>query len=196
MSPDLRTVSLHEMLDRFQGGDPAALDELIRRTGDRLERLAGKMLLGFAAVRAREQTSDVLQNALVRLARMLREVRPPSMADFFRLAAEQIRRELLDLARYHRRRSGVNEPFPSASFDPPDAGAPDSSDLDRWHALHEAVERLPDNLREVFGLSFYHGRTQAEIAELLGISDRQVRRLWRDACLRLNEILGGNLPLA
>jgi hypothetical protein len=35
-----------------------------------------------------------------------------------------------------------------------------------------------------------------QIAGLLGVSDRQVRRLWRDACLRLNELLGGNLPSA
>jgi RNA polymerase sigma-70 factor (ECF subfamily) len=201
MSDALSTTSLHEMLARFQRGDAAALDELIRRTGERLERLARKMLRGFPAVRAREQTDDVLQNALVRLARSLREVRPASTADFFRLAAEQIRRELLDLARYHRRRSAVNQPLPrppgassSAPFDPPDPNVPDSADLDRWHALHEAVERLPAELRQAFGLTFYHGWTQPQIAGLLGVSDRQVRRLWRDACLRLNDFLGGDLP--
>jgi RNA polymerase sigma-70 factor (ECF subfamily) len=70
----------------------------------------------------------------------------------------------------------------------------DPADLDRWHALHEAVEKLPAELREVFGLTFYHGWTQAEIAELLGVSDWQVRRLWRRACLRLHEMLGGDLP--
>jgi RNA polymerase sigma factor (sigma-70 family) len=196
MGAEMRTASLHDILRRFQGGDQAALDELIRRTGDRLQRLAGKMLRGSATVNAREQANDVLQNSLVRLTRALREVRPPSMSDFFRLAAEQIRRELIDLARYHRRRAGVNEPFPSAPFDPADDRTPPESDLDSWHALHEAVERLSDNLREVFSLTFYHGRTQAEIAELLGLSDRQVRRHWRNACLRLNEILEGNLPTA
>jgi RNA polymerase sigma-70 factor (ECF subfamily) len=204
MSDALSTTSLLEMLARFQSGDAAALDELVRRTGERLERLARKMLRGFPAVRAREQTGDLLQNALVRLSRSLREVRLASTADFFRLAAEQVRRELLDLARYHRRRSAVNQPLPpvslgassAAPFDPPDPNVPDSADLDRWHALHEAVERLPVDLREVFGLTFYHGWTQAQIAGLLGVSDRQVRRLWRDACLRLHDLLGGNLPPA
>ena len=192
MTSEIGTTSLHELLSRFQGGETAALDELIRRTAGRLERLALRMLHGFPAVRAREQTDDVLQNALLRLARSLREVRLPSTADFFRLAAEQIRRELLDLARYHRRRDGVNQPPPTVEVPDPNALAP--AELDRWTALHEAVERLPAELRELFSLSFYHDWSQAQIAQLLGVSDRQVRRLWRAACLRLNEMLGGELP--
>ena len=79
MTSEIGTSSLHELLTRFQSGEAAALDELIRRTAGRLERLAHKMLHGFPALRAREQTDDVLQNALVRLARSLREVRPPRL---------------------------------------------------------------------------------------------------------------------
>jgi RNA polymerase sigma-70 factor (ECF subfamily) len=199
MSHDLSTASLLDLIVRVQGSDAAALDELVRRTGERLARLARKMLRGFPLVRAREQTDDVLQNALLRLTRSLRAVRPPSTGDFFRLAAEQIRRELLDLARYHRRRSAINEPLPpaggsDAAFDPPDPSSVDCRDLDRWSALHEAVESLPTDLREVFSLAFYHGQTQPQIAQLLGVSDRHVRRLWREACLRLNDLLGGDLP--
>src|SRR5262245_9929064 len=108
MPDDLRTSSLLDLVARYQAGDIVALDQLVRRTNDRLERLARKMLRGFPALRAREEADDVLQNVLVRLARSLREVAPPSTADFFRLAAEQVRRELLDLARYHRRRAGVS----------------------------------------------------------------------------------------
>jgi len=196
MSDALSTTSLHEMLARSQRGDTAALDELIRRIGQRLQRLAGKMLRGFPGVSAREQTDDVLQNALLRVSRSLHEVRPASTADFFRLAAEQIRRELLDLARFHRRRSSINHPLDGRKLDVPDHNAPDERDLDRWQALHERAEQLPVDLREVFALTFYHGRTQAEIAEVLGTSDRQVRRLWREACLRLDELLGGDLPLS
>jgi RNA polymerase sigma factor (sigma-70 family) len=64
------------------------------------------------------------------------------------------------------------------------------TELDRWTALHEAVEQLPAELRQVFSCTFYHGWTQGQIAELLGISDRQVRRLWVEACLRLKEAVG------
>jgi RNA polymerase sigma factor (sigma-70 family) len=60
--------------------------------------------------------------------------------------------------------------------------------------LHEAVEKLPVELREVFGLTLYHGWTQSQIAELLQISDRQVRRLWTESCRRLHTALRGELP--
>src|SRR5262249_34144120 len=146
--PLLRTTSLLEMLTRYRDGDTAALDELLRRLGERLERLAGRMLRGFPAVRQRAQTDDVPQSALLRLTRALRAVRPGPTADFFGLAAEQIRRELLDLARCHRRRSGINQPLADGGgpLDPIDPNTLDPRDLERWQALHEAVERLPSEL--------------------------------------------------
>ncbi|HMF14891.1 MAG TPA: sigma-70 family RNA polymerase sigma factor [Gemmataceae bacterium] len=176
---ELSTTSLRELIVRFQSGEISALDYLIRRTEERLEQFARRMLASFPRVRAREGTDDVLQSALVRLTRALRQQTPESVRDFFNLAAVQIRRELLDLARSHARR-----PAEQLEHDPPEA-AEDSAELDRWTRLHEAVEELPPEMRDVFSYTFYHGWTQAQIAELLGISDRQVRRLWVEACLRL-----------
>jgi RNA polymerase sigma-70 factor (ECF subfamily) len=176
---ELSTTSLHDLIVRFRAGDNSALDSLIRRTQERLEHFARRMLAGFPVVRAREQTEDVLQNALIRLTRALRQQTPTSVHDFFGLAAVQIRRELLDLARSHARR-----PTEPLGQEPP-APAEDLTELDRWACLHEAVEHLPAEMRDVFSYTFYHGWTQAQIAELLGISDRQVRRLWVQACLRL-----------
>jgi RNA polymerase sigma-70 factor (ECF subfamily) len=143
------------------------------------------MLGNFPCVGAREQTDDVLQNALIRLTRSLRQETPASVRDFFGLAATHIRRELLDLARSHARR-----PTAYLANDPTDTISNSAIELDRWTALHEAVERLPPELRQVFSCTFYHGWTQGQIAELLGISDRQVRRHWVEACLRLKEAVG------
>src|SRR5437868_627680 len=95
----LRTPQLHLWLDRVQKGDLTARDELLKSVVHRLERLARKMLGRFPSVRGWADTGDVLQSALMRLLRALQEVRPPSVRDFFGLAAEQMRRELLDLAR-------------------------------------------------------------------------------------------------
>jgi RNA polymerase sigma factor (sigma-70 family) len=182
---DLHTTTLRDLVARFQAGENGALNVLILRTEERLAQFARRMLGDFPGVRAREQVEDVLQNALIRLTRALRQETPGSVRDFFGLAAVHIRRELLDLARSHARR-----PTAHLTNDPTDSSGDNSIELDRWTALHEAVERLPTELRQVFSCSFYHGWTQGQIAELLGISDRQVRRLWVEACLRLKEAVG------
>jgi RNA polymerase sigma-70 factor (ECF subfamily) len=183
MDSDLETASLHDLVERHRAGDRTAMDLLIRRTTERLERLARKMLGAFPQVRDQYETADVLQNALVRLVRALETVKPASVRDYYRLAAEQVRRELLDLARHCRRRPA--DPLGTA-----EPGMADDPGLARWAALHEAVENLPVEEREVFGLTFYHGWSQPEIAELLRVSDRQVRRWWGRAVVRLNRVVG------
>ncbi len=83
------------------------------------------------------------------------------------------------------------------AIDPEDlaAGKDQAAELERWQALHEAVETLPVEEREVFGLVFYHGWTQGQIAELLNVNERTIRRYWQSVCMRLSEMLQGELPL-
>ncbi|WP_157369202.1 RNA polymerase sigma factor [Zavarzinella formosa] len=198
---ELKTRSLHAMVARHQEGDIRAMDDLIRRTADRLERIASKMLNNFPAVKSREQTGDVLQNALIRLTRALEKVTPNSVREFYALATEQLRRELLDLARRHRKRAVTEGNTGSLPNDdssqendrnPADRNLITPEELDRWHDVQVAVEKLPVHLREVFGLTFYHGWTQVQIAELLAVTDRQVRRWWAEACLKLQAAIGGD----
>src|SRR5262249_56346137 len=84
------------------GGAPGR-DDLPRRVAPPREARARRMLRRFPAVHRWEQTDDVLQNAQLRLLRALQAVTPDSTRAFFGLAAEQIRRELLDLARRYAR---------------------------------------------------------------------------------------------
>jgi RNA polymerase sigma factor (sigma-70 family) len=56
------------------------------------------------------------------------------------------------------------------------------------------AESLPDDEREVFGLVWYQGLTHAEAAAILGVSTKTVQRRWHSACLRLHEVMGGDLP--
>jgi RNA polymerase sigma-70 factor (ECF subfamily) len=185
------------LVERFRAGDLSALDELLRTTHERLERLARKMLRRYPVVKRWEETADLLQNATIRLLRSLRDVGPPSVRDFFGLAAEQMRRELLDLARHHHAlrmkrlpctadsegcNSGAHVPDPLAE-------AEDHDELEKWCAFHQGVERLPVAEREVVGLIYYHGWTQTDVAEHLHMSKRSVRRRWSAAMLKLHELL-------
>lgn len=55
--------------------------------------------------------------------------------------------------------------------------------------IHAAVGELPEELREVFDKSFYLDMTQDEIAKVVGVSTRTIKRRLRDAKLRLEETL-------
>lgn len=199
MSEAFKTTELHDLVDRIQSGDRQAADDLIRRSAERLENLARKMLRDFPAVRRWEQTGDVLQNALARLLRTLREVTPDSVPGFFRLAAQAVRRELLDMARHYTGPHGLgthHESLPDGLPPQPHLAANPAEvrNLERWAAFHEAVERLPEEDRAVIELGFYEGLGKDEMARLLGADERTVRRWWNRATRRLVEVLGDEIP--
>ncbi|MFO0927177.1 MAG: sigma-70 family RNA polymerase sigma factor [Gemmataceae bacterium] len=201
---DATSGVLQRCLDRALAGEAAARDELFRLAGARLERLARVMLRDFPRVRRWEETADVVQNALVRLCRALTDVRPATVRDFYRLAAVQIRRELIDLARHHYGPHGGGAHHHSQGGEGGAADAPPAWDtgdasLDPgrvalWTDFHRQVDLLPDEQREVFDLLFYQGLSQDQAAELIGVSTRTIKTRWREARLRLHDLLGGALP--
>jgi RNA polymerase sigma-70 factor (ECF subfamily) len=196
----LRTTQLHDWFRRLHAGDRAAAEELLRAAGDRLERLARRMLRDFPNVRRCADTGDVFQEAVFRLLRSLRQLdtAPASVRDFLGLAAAHIRRELLDLARRcgsAKRRGDVSldEGGSRAGLDPA-VSEDDPDELECWRRFHEEVEKLPVEEREVVSLRFYHGWAEEEIAALFAVAERTVRRRWASGCARLADALGGDLP--
>src|SRR5262245_1354885 len=193
-------VSLMQlMLPRAVAGDGAALDTLLAHCGERLTALTRRMLGDFRRVRRWAQTDDVLQSALVRLLGALRSVQPQTPRDFLALATLQIRRELIDLARHYYGPEGIGANQEShAPADSQGAGPRDPSDirhepasLAEWTELHGLIDTLPAEEREVFGLLYYQGLSQAEAAELLNVSVRTVQRRWHDALCNLHRVWNG-----
>lgn len=185
------TIYLHNCIARWRDGDRTAADALLRACASRLDRLARKMLRDFPAVRGWAETADVVQGACLRLLTALRSIQPASTREFFGLSALQIRRELLDLAHAQSRRKAVD--LEEAGSDIAEAPA-ETEELEVWCRFHEAVEELPAEQREVVSLVYYHGWTQMQVAELLGISERTVRRHWVSASRLLCHALDGQLP--
>lgn len=198
-------LQLQRLLDAGQEGVEAAYDVLLGHAAERLRRLARRMLRGWPDVRRWEATDDLLQNSLLRLHRCLTQVRPDSVADFFRLATVQIRRELLDLAKRHRgpESMGANHHTDAHGIaaddeDGPlrrqDDGAEEPMTLEDWTAFHEAVEALPPEEQAVVNLLWYEDMTQDQTAAVLGISLRTVKRRWQAARVRLFQALEGSSP--
>jgi RNA polymerase sigma-70 factor (ECF subfamily) len=144
----------------------------------------------------------VFQNATLRLYRSLADVRPETPAQFFGLAATQIRRSLLDLCRHHFGPQGeAGRHVSDVGIESGDSAAPvgrvtagiaategKPETLECWARFHEAVEQLAADERGVFETVWYGGATYEEAAECLGITKRTVirriqraRRFIRDA---------------
>jgi RNA polymerase sigma factor (TIGR02999 family) len=102
-------------------------------------------------------------------------------AHFYAVAAELMRRILVDYART-RRAAKRGSGQPNVSLDDVPLLVPGRSD--ELVALDEALTRLAKfDLRQskVVELRFFGGLTEDETAEVLGISSRTVKREWRVA---------------
>jgi RNA polymerase sigma factor (sigma-70 family) len=195
------TGTLEDCLARLAAGDLSARDRIVALCHTRLRRLASRMLDRFPKVRRWDETDDVLQNASLRLHRALGAVPPDSLRAVLALAATQLHRELIDLARRYAgpwshashhdtnliRGHTAGEFHVDRAVDPAPA-------LDRWSLFHEAIAGLSAEDRETFQLVWYLGADQKSIARLLDCSERTVRQRWRSARERIRAALDGRPP--
>lgn len=184
---------LSQCLDALRAGDDSAREKILEICDARLRELSSRLLGKFAKVRRWDNTDDVAQNAAMRLYRALKDVVPDSPRGLMGLMATQIQRELIDLARKHAgdtsyaANHGTNvQDGSQGNFyvdQAPDGGEEldEEIPIDRWEAFHEAVESLPDELRETFKLVWYLGVDREAAAEALGISLRTFARRWQEA---------------
>jgi RNA polymerase sigma factor (sigma-70 family) len=204
MSGSDHSSQIQSCIDRLRSGDASAREELLAHAAERLRRLTRKMLRDFPGVHRWEETDDVLQNASLRLCRALAEVQPLTVADFFRLAAAQIRRELIDLARRYSGTEGLGAnhasvagaataPAVELALNPTD-DTHDPGRLAGWTDFHCEIGALPAEEREAFDLLFYQGLSQVQAATVLEVSERTIKRRWQSARLRLVRSLGAKLP--
>jgi RNA polymerase sigma-70 factor (ECF subfamily) len=203
---DTISVALAECLQRLERGDLSARNRIIEVCSDRLHALAHRMLGRFPGVRRWEDTDDVFQNAAMRLHRALGAMQVDTPRSIMALAATQLHRELIDLARRHAGPSsyaanhGTNVMPSSAGDDAADhyidQSPADDTNLDRWTLFHEAIASLPEDEREVFHLVWYLGAEQKTIAALLACSDRTVKYRWGAARVADRAALDGQPPPA
>ena len=130
----------------------------------------------------------------MRLLRALEECRPAGPRQFFALTSQQLRRELIDLARRYYGPEGIGAHHDSDGLARSSSSGgrefedrrQEPASLARWTELHELIWQLPDEERDVVGALFYQGLSQPEAAELLNLSLRTVQRRWHDALCRLH----------
>ncbi|PKM80120.1 MAG: RNA polymerase sporulation sigma factor SigF [Firmicutes bacterium HGW-Firmicutes-14] len=75
-----------------------------------------------------------------------------------------------------------------------DAIAGETGDSSSWFdkiALKDVMQRLPDREKKVLLLRFFEDKTQAQVAEMMDISQVQVSRIERQALKNIRTMLGG-----
>ncbi len=204
--PDTERSVVGPVLDRLQRGDGSAREALVAIAMERMDVMAHRMLRRFPAVRRWEETDDVVQRAALKLHRALGAVVPEDHRRLLGLAAVQIRRTLLDLARMYsapnsfasnqsmteicvvEQRVGRGEPNEEGCTESP-------AHLERWTHFHEVAAGLPDEERQLFDLVWYMGLQQNDVACVLGCSIRTLKRRWEKVKALLRERSGGKSPL-
>jgi RNA polymerase sigma-70 factor (ECF subfamily) len=204
---DESTAILQGQLERAVTGDAQARQHLLELTRYRLMRQARRFLHGHCArLEPFEQTDDVVQQLYVKILQnqdrfwVNAQGEPVrTLAEFFGHTSAWMRDVLCDQLRKAYGRADNRPAFlalDGGSSDTDPQYEPASSTLDgekvlRWTEFHEAVARLPDDLRAVFDLLWYQEMSQAEAAALLDIAVPTVKLRWMKARLQVQEALGG-----
>jgi RNA polymerase sigma factor (sigma-70 family) len=195
MNETRTTAAVQQYLDDLIGvrGD-SPVDPIIRalltRAVQRLHLLCASLLHRRYPRLARPplnlETDEVLGAVVERLLKALRATHPETVRQFFGLANQHIRWELNDLARR------LDEKALDAQLTDNSLPAPESSDSGLSpiaHRMLEAIEQLPDDEREVFSLVRIQGMSQAETADLLGVSAKTIQRRLNRSLMLLTEML-------
>lgn len=179
-----------QMLLDWSEGNQAALDRVTPLVYDELHRLAHRYMNRERAGHTL-QTSALVNEAFVRLVDQ-RNVKWNNRAHFFAIAAQMMRRILVDYARSHLYvKRGVGAVHVSLT----QADAVSKEPTAEVMALEEALTRLesmdPQQAR-VVELRFFGGLTIKETAEAMGISVDMVKREWSTAKAWLYREMSGN----
>ena len=185
-------LQITQMLVDWSEGDRAALDQLTPLVYGELHRLAHHYMNRERAGHTL-QTSALVNEAFMRLVDQ-RNVRWNSRAHFFAIAAQMMRRILVDYARSHlyaKRGAGAVH----VSLD--QVGLAAQEPTAEVTALDEALTALaaidPQQAR-VVELRFFGGLTIKETSEVMKISVDMVKREWSTAKAWLFRAMTGDKP--
>jgi RNA polymerase sigma factor (sigma-70 family) len=192
MSTEHTTAAVQRYLKALAGDQPAEpivralLDRSVRRLHLLCANLLHRQYRRLTLPPLNLQPDELLDAVVERLLKAMRTEHPQTVRGFFALVNQHMRWELNDLARrldeqavpVELHEDMVPAPASSSSVLTPDG-----------RRMLAAIDKLPEDEREVFGLVRIQGLTQTEAAEVLVVSPKTVqRRLNRSLLLLAKEL--------
>ncbi len=176
-----------DLIRRAQAGDQTALGAVFDAAYQDLRALA-RQRLGRGGRGTLPGTTSLVHESFLRFAGA-RNLRLQDRQHFLRYAAHVMRSVVVDLVRQgaSERRGGAAHRVTLAT----DAGADPGGEEEilRVHDALEVLAEVDERLVQVVEMRYFAGMTHAEVAEVLGVTERTVRRDWEKARVLLAEAL-------
>lgn len=175
-------LPLTELLQQAASGERTALDRVFAALYPDLRRIAHARLRGHGDD-ADLDTTSLVHESFLHLVDAA-ELRLTDRKHFFTYAAKTMRNIVIDVAREQlaERRGGRQESLRiDTALAAELAGDAPHNTLVRVNDALLALEAVDDELARVVEMRYFAGYSEQEIAELLGSSERTVRRQWEKA---------------
>jgi RNA polymerase sigma-70 factor (sigma-E family) len=169
----------------LRGSDSADPDNAVAFTAYVRERRASLYAAAYHLTGDRYEAEDLLQSALFSTYRAWDRISDKAAVGGY------LRRTMTNLHISAWRRRKLNE-YPTEELPETAAGTDAMRGTELRTVLWQALARLPETQRTMLVLRYYEGRTDPEIADILGISVGTVKSsIWRSLRrLRDDEVLG------
>ncbi|HZM92125.1 MAG TPA: sigma-70 family RNA polymerase sigma factor [Vicinamibacterales bacterium] len=182
------TPDITALLLAWQAGDQTALDKLLPAVQPELRRIARRHMAGERPGHVLQPTA-LVNEAYLRLT-SAKEVQWQGRAHFFAVAAQVMRRTLVDYARERARVKRGGGAFRISLSDADHLAILQRTDLVALDDALNALEKFDRRKSKVIELRFFGGLSLQETADVLQVSVGTVRRDWSLARAWLYRELG------
>jgi RNA polymerase sigma-70 factor (ECF subfamily) len=185
--PSSKTHQVTELLAAWSHGDKEALDKLMPLVYDELRRLARQHMRRERAGHTL-QTTALVNEAYLRLVDQ-RRAQWQDRAQFFGVAAQLMRRILVDHARRRHRLKREGDALRISLDDAAAISQEQSTDLLALHDALKKLEKLNERMGHIVELRFFGGLSIEETAEVMKISPGTVMKDWTFAKAFMHEAI-------